>query len=208
MFNRTMEGVWQAGEAFDLVKQGPSKWPAALGVATAAAITLFVNSIWPGIVEQLASPIKADPDESWWLWGAKGLAHSLGSQYVGARDFINATLAGSSEASMGLMGALFKAGLDVNRDIFQKKNPFAENHLGALIQHGTTLVGMLTGMSPTQIGKAGRFAYDVAYYQESEPEGPWGWLTGLRYGTLKDHSRTWEEWKRNHLWRELGAILP
>ena len=57
------------------------------------------------------------------------------------------------------------------------------------------MVGAMTGMMPQQIGRSARYIHDVEVGRE-HPHGPWEWLVGLRFGTTKGHSRTFEDYTK------------
>ena len=90
------------------------------------------------------------------------------------------------DPSVGLLTTVAKSLTDIKRD-------FSGVHVkpGNIIKHGTALAGMLTGAVPAQIGRTAQFATS-----NERPKGPWGWLVGARYGTLKHHSQTLDQWWR------------
>lgn len=158
---------------------------------------LFSYVLWPAIVEHY---VQEGPDdkESYLAAGASSLIRSEGASWPVVREFTNAILHGSDPAA-GLMGPASKAITDFARD-FGKKGPLDKDHAGRLIQDGMTLLGVLTA-TPAALGKGARFLYDVNANKE-HPETPftahepfpWGWLTGLRFGTLKRHSKSFDDW--------------
>jgi len=155
----------------------------AMKQATKVAGRLFAYVAVPAMIEELVSPLTSDQHESWGAKAAKGLAFTLSSSWVGVRDIVSAILNGR-DPSAGLLTTSYKSITDIVRDIkAPKPKP------GNIIKHGTTLAGMLTGMAPAQLGRSAEWALS-----REKPKGPWGWLVGARYGTLKGHSPTFERY--------------
>jgi hypothetical protein len=98
---------------------------------------------------------------------------------------------------VGFASTALKTLTDPIRDL-GKKAPFSREHAGKLIKDGATMLGALSSLVPAQAGRAAEFAHGVATGTE-RPKGPWGWLTGARYGTLKGHPATLNEWQKHHL---------
>jgi len=134
-------------------------------------------------------------NESWGKKAAKGVAFTLGASWVGIRDIANAILNGRDPA-VGLIGTAAKSVTDVARDL-GKPGPFNREHAGKVIKDGATLLGTLSGVVPSQVGRAAEFGHGV-FTGTERPKGPWGWMAGARYGTLKGHAKTLDEWQRHH----------
>ena len=115
------------------------------------------------------------------------------SSWIGIRDIASAMLR-NTDPSGGLITTAGKSITDLSRDL-QRDQPMSKQHAGALLQHGTTAFGALTGLTNAQEGKAARFIYNYATGQE-KPKGPWGTAVGTRFGTLKHHSATFEDWMK------------
>lgn len=184
LMNRQVETVWRAGNALDLVKEG--EHAEALAQVPKLAGRLFAYVIAPAMIEELVSPMTNDKKESWGKTAAKSLLFTLSSSWVGARDIVSAALNGR-DPSAGLLASFYKSGTDAFRDFTAPKQK-PEN----IIKHSTQLIGMLTGLVPAQVGRTVEFGYGVNKGTE-RPKGPWGWLVGTRYGTLKGHSPTLED---------------
>lgn len=91
-----------------------------------------------------------------------------------------------------MLGTAYNEVLKMAKDS-KKDMPMSKANAGKLIQDGAGLVGILTGLTTLPLGKAGRFIHDVNAGIE-HPKGPWGWIVGMRHGTLKGHSSTFENW--------------
>ena len=188
IFNRQVETVWRAGQAIDLAKAG--NHTEAMAEAKNVAGRLFAYVIAPAMIEELVTPLTDKDHDSWGKKAAKSLLFTLSSSWAGVRDVVNAAL-NKRDPSVGLLTTYAKSVTDFLRDFEAKRGTKPEN----VIKHGTQLSGMLTGITPAPIGRAAEFGYKVKTGQE-RPRGPWGWLVGLRYGTLKGHSSTLEDWMK------------
>lgn len=185
LFNRQVETIWRAGEATKLAKQGQKA--EAMAQVPKIAGRLFAYVIAPAIIEELVTPLASEKGESWGKVAAKALTFTLSASWVGVRDIVSAIL-NHRDPSVGLLSTVAKSGTDMVRDL-SAKHPKPGN----IIKHGTQLSGMLTGMTPAPIGRAAEFALST-----ERPKGPWGWLVGMRYGTLKHHSQTFEQYMKGH----------
>ena len=187
IMNRQAELIWNAGTMLGHVKEGEMK--AAMAKVPAVSAQLFAYVLFPALVEEMVSPLASSDNESWGKKAAKGIAFTLGGSWVGVREIAHALLRGDDPA-VGLYSTAFKTVTDLGRD-FGKKQPFNREHAGRIIQDAATLGGLATGGMPEQVGKAARFGYGVHAGIE-HPKGPWGWLVGARFGTLKHHSSTFQ----------------
>lgn len=194
--NRQMEALWRSGEMLGEAKEGNRD--AAMKMVPYVTGSLFALTIWPAIVEELVSPTEKHGDRENWLehW-AKAGAYTLSSGFPGIRDLVHAALYGTDPTiGMGVTGA--KQLFNVYRDV-GKREPLSPQHAQRLIQDSAGLVAMLTGYVTHPIGNATAFGFGVHEGTE-HPNGPWGWLTGLRYGTLRHHSSTFTNWWENKPW--------
>lgn len=192
--NRQYEMVWKSGEMLDLVKQGDKA--EAMKQVKGRTAELWAYVLAPAIIEELVSPLSNDEHESWGVKAAKGLTFTLGASWIGIRDLANAVLHGRDPA-LGLSTTALKSVTDVFRDLAKDK-PLSKAHAGKLVKDATTLLGTSTGLAPAQVGKVAQFGVGVATGQE-RPKGPWGWMTGARFGTLDKHPKTFDEWQRHHI---------
>jgi hypothetical protein len=190
IMNRQMETLWKAGEAVDLAKE--KEFKAAMATVPALTASLFAYAVWPAIVEHLVSG-EGDEKDSWAKTAALAMTRTAASSWVGVRDAMNWLLLGY-DPQFGLAGTAMKELLSVYKDL-GKDHPFRKDHAGKLIQDGAAFVGATTGLVPAQIGRVGRYVHDVNVGLE-HPRGPWAWLTGLRFGTTKDHSTTFERYMK------------
>lgn len=185
LMNRQVETIWRAGDVVGLVKEGQHKQ--AMLEATKVSGRLFAYVVVPAMIEELVTPLSSDEHESWAKKAAKGLAFTLSSSWVGVRDIVSAALNGR-DPSAGLLSTAYRDFTNVFSEFGKTKH-----NAGVIIKNATALAGALTGMVPAQAGKSGQFVQGVVSGKE-QPSGPWGWLVGLRYGTLKKHSGTFKEY--------------
>lgn len=184
LFNRQVETLWKAGEALDLAKE--SRHAEAMKLGTEVAGRMFAYVIAPAMIEELVTPLASDSKESWGMKAAKGLTFTLSSSYVFVREIVNGMLNGRDPAA-GLLTTSSKSLSDMYRDLSAiRPKP------GNVIKHGATLAGMLSGMMPAQVGRSAEFLAG-----KEKPKGPWGWAVGLRYGTLQNHSQTFDQWRKH-----------
>ena len=194
IMNRQYEMLWKAGEAVGDAKAG--NYHEAMQRAPELTSMLFAYVLAPALIEEMVTPLASSDNESWGKKAAKGLAFTLGASWVGVRDVANAILNGR-DPSVGLLSTAFKTLTDPLRDL-GKQAPFSKEHAGKLVKDGATAFGALTGVVPAQVGRVAEFGVGVQTGTE-RPKGPWGWLTGARYGTLKGHPATLQEWQKHHL---------
>lgn len=194
IMNRQYEMVWKAGEMLGEAKAG--EYRAAMQRAPELTSMLFAYVLAPALIEEMVTPLISDDKESWGKKAAKGLAFTLGASWIGVRDVANAMLNGR-DPSVGLLSTAGKTVTDVVRDL-SKDKPFNKTHAGKLVKDAATLMGALSGVVPAQVGRVAQFSHGMIQGTE-RPKGPWGWMTGMRYGTLDRHPKTFAEWQRHHL---------
>lgn len=193
IMNRQYELLWKSGEALGMAKEG--NYADAMAKAPELTSMLFAYVLAPALIEEMVTPLISDEKESWGKKAAKGVGFTLGASWVGVRDVASAILNGRDPAA-GLLGTSWATISNFARDL-NKKDPLGKAHAGKVVQDGATLLGALTGAVPAQVGKSTRFGLGVATGAE-RPKGPWGWLTGLRFGTLDKHPGSFQEWQRHH----------
>lgn len=182
IMNRQAEMVWNAGDAIGAVKDG--EYAKAMAKIPAISSQMFAYVIAPAIIEQLVTPQNSKSGDSWEEKAAKGLAFTLGASWVGVRDFTSFLTSGY-DPSVGIASSAYNTAANFARDM-EKNQPFGRQHAGKLIQDASALTGLATGLVPEQVGRTARFGYGVAEGTE-HPRGPWQWLVGARYGTLRGH---------------------
>jgi hypothetical protein len=193
IMNRQAELVWKTGDAFGLVKDGEYK--EAMSKVPGISAMMFAYVLAPALIEEMVTPLVSDDKESWGKKAAKGVGFTLGASWVGVRDIASATLNGR-DPSAGLISTAYQQVSNLARD-WGKKQPMNKEHAGKLIQDSVSVFGTATGLTPAQLGRSARFGFGVGAGTE-HPKGPWGWLVGMRYGTLDKHSKTFEEWRKHH----------
>lgn len=184
ILNRQYELMWKSGDTLGLVKKG--EYTEAAKKVPELTWGLFSYILFPALIEELVSPITNDEKESWGKKAAKGLVKGVSSSWVGIRDIATAALSGH-DPSAGLLSTTFKSATDLYRDL-AKDHPLSKQHAGAIIQHGATAFGALTGLTNAQEGKAARFIYDYTA-GNVKPKGYGQWWHGLRYGNLKEFKK-------------------
>lgn len=194
IMNRQYEMLWKSGEMLDMIKDGDKS--AAMKAGAGLTASLFAYVLAPAIIEELVQPQQSQPGDSWGKKAAKGLTFTLAASWIGIRDLANAILNGR-DPTIGLLGSQFKPVTDTFRDL-AKDQPLSKAHAGKLIRDATTLAGVSTGLVPAQAGRVAQFTYGVGQGTE-RPKGPWGWMTGMRYGTIDKHPKTFQEWQRHHI---------
>ena len=191
--NRQLEMLWRAGEMTrDAKTEGG--WESAKKHVPAIAATLFASVIAPAIIEEIISPT-GGPDAKKEGLGTKifkGGAYTLASGLPGIRDFVHGVLYGTDPTPGGMAVTGARMAENVYRDVW-KKQPTSPAHAQRMIKDSAGLAAMLTGIVTQPMGNVAAFQYGVAHGTE-RPKGPWGWLVGSRYGTLKGHSSTFENW--------------
>ena len=195
VMNRQYELMWRAGETVDMIKNKGGSYEDAMKQGAQHTAMLFAYVLAPALIEEMVTPLVSNDNESWGKKAAKGIAFTLGASWVGVRDIASAMLNGR-DPSVGLFSTAYKTISDIGRDL-SKNQPLSKEHAGKIIRDGATLMGTLTGVVPGQIGKTAQFSQGVAVGKE-RPKGPWGWMVGSRFGTLKNHSGTFQEWQRHH----------
>jgi hypothetical protein len=185
ILNRQAELLWQAGETAGLVGKG--QFGAAMAKIPGLAGQLFAYVLFPAMVEEAVSPLTTSDQESWGVKAGKALAGTLASSWVGVRDIAHFLLSGQ-EPAVGLLTTAYGTVRRVAQDVEKGPSP-------KLLQDGAALAGTLTGLVPEQVGRTARFLAG-----EERPKGPWGFLVGLRYGTLKGHASTFENWMQGRNW--------
>ena len=192
--NRQMEMAWRAGEMLrDRKEEGG--WEAAKAHVPAITASLFAAVIAPAIIEELVSPV-GGPDAKHEGWGTKIVKdgfYTLASGLPGVRDFVHGILTGTDPTPTGLWKTAAGGVQNVYRDLFSKKDPWSKEHAQRLIKDTAGPLAMMSGKVTQSMGNVAAFGYGYAKGQE-HPKDPWGWLTGLRYGTLKHHSASFSDW--------------
>ncbi len=186
--NRQMETLWRAGEMLKLAD--PAQRKAGMAAAAAFGAGTFAYMIWPAVVESLVSPMPSEPQDSALKRALKQQVFTEGATLPVVRDLTNALLE-AKDPAVGLMSTELKSLVDMYRD-FGKREPFSPLHAQKMIRDAGELTGALTG-TPQQLFKEGSAAYGLHAGTE-RPRGPWGWLTLGRFGTLKGHSATVEDY--------------
>ena len=142
------------------------------------------------------SPPQGGPDAKHEGWGTKIVKdgfYTLASGLPGVRDFVHGILTGTDPTPTGLWKTAAGGVQNVYRDLFSKKDPWSKEHAQRLIKDTAGPLAMMSGKVTQSMGNVAAFGYGYAKGKE-HPKDPWGWLTGLRYGTLKHHSASLPDW--------------
>lgn len=181
LLNRQVETIWKAGEAIGKAKEGDRA--EALKDGKDVVWRIIAYAVVPTVIEELVTPQLSDSHESFLVKAAKAVLFTGSASWVFARDIVNAML-NNRDPSAGLLSTVLKAPVDEVRDMSSVRlKP------GTVIKHSTQLAGILAGIMPAQVGRSSAFLVS-----KEHPKGPWGWMVGLRYGTLDKHSPTFEKW--------------
>ena len=194
MLNRQAELVWKAGDALGVTKQ--FTWDEAKKAIVPVSAGTFATILAPAIIEQLVSPIQFKPDDSKAKKYAAILGKDLSSSWLVARDVANWMIEGRDPA-LGLYSTAFHELGDIFKDTWKtstQRQKMSKEQASKIIKDSAGFAGLLGGF-PLAAGKAGQFVYGT-HVGDQHPQGPWGWVTGLRYGTLAGHSPTAEQWWR------------
>lgn len=184
VMNRQVETLWKAGEVLKLAKSGQHS--AAMKASAGVIAGAFAYSVWPAIVENWVSPMPSNPNDSEMKKAAKAVAFTAGASWVGVRDLVNGIL-DARDPDVGLATTEGRMLFDFIRD-WGKKEPLTPMHAQKMIRDAGGMAGAFAGV-PAQIAKVASFGYGLAKGTE-HPRGPWGWLVGARYGTIRGHSPT------------------
>lgn len=190
MLNRRAEVIWRASDALGVT--GNHTWAQAKAEIQPIVAGLFSTVLFTAFIEQMVSPITFNRDDSNGWKAAKMLAKDQSAGLVVARDVVNWLVEGH-DPSLGLYTTAFHEFGDVFKDL--RPHKFSKENAGKIIKNSAAFLGVVTGRIPLAVGKAGEFAYGTAIGHE-HPRGPWGWASGLRYGTLRGHSPTFERWRK------------
>ncbi len=193
MLNRRAEVVWRAADALGVT--GDHTWAQAKAEIRPIAAGLFSTVFFTALVEQLVSPIHFKQDDSNAKKAALALAKDQSAGFVVARDVANWMIEGR-DPSLGLYSTAFHEFGDAIKDTAKaatQRQKMSKEQAGKIIRDSAAFAGIMSGMVPMAVGKAGQFVHGTAVGIE-HPKGPWGWAAGLRYGTLAGHSPTVEQW--------------
>lgn len=89
-----------------------------------------------------------------------------------------------------------KMAMDVARDLHKPSKLLTKQGAGNTIKHTFALVGAASGLTNAQEGRTLEFLQRYSAGLE-HPKGPWGALVGTRYGTLKGHAGTLDQYVRS-----------
>jgi hypothetical protein len=194
MFQKQYEMAWKARDAYGLAKEGEIK-EATKRIPELAS--LFVSYVViPALIEELVTPYTNSEKDSWGAKIAKTLTFGVTSSMVGVRDFFHGFI-NVRDPQAGLLGTMFKTISDVGRDIGRGPQAFkSPDRQARMITHAMSLFGLLTGLTNASQGKMLEYFWRVQNNLE-RPKGPWEVGAGLRYGTTKGHSKTFEEYLRH-----------
>jgi hypothetical protein len=195
MMQRQYEMGWKAKDMWkDVLGSGSGDAEMATRHAPDLVKGLFSYIIAPAVIEEMVSPYTSKEKESWGAKAAWTLAFGLSSSWIGVRDFVHG-LVNLQDPQAGLIGTSMKMAMDVARDIHKPSKLFTKQGAGNTIKHTAALVGATTGLTNAQEGRTLEFLQRYLAGLE-HPKGPWGALVGTRYGTLKGHAGTLDEYAR------------
>lgn len=180
ILNRQYEMGWRAKDALGMAAEGDIK--GAVSQVPKIAGMFFSYVIFPAMVESAVQGEIFNKDP-WPEKVAKALAFGLSSSWIGVRDALGALIYGH-DPSLGLFNTSINTIGNVFRDV-KNINKMGRQKAGMVWQHANTALGLLTGWSNAQIGKTGRYLYNVKQGLE-RPKGFLDLQHGLRFGTGKE----------------------
>lgn len=188
MQQKQYELAWKAKDTLKGDTKTPFQWGPDLVKG------LFSYIIAPAVIEELVTPISDDNHKH--TWGRKAattLGLGISSSLIGVRDVIHSIMAGR-DPQMGLMNTTAKPFSDIVRDL---KRPMSKDTAAKTLKDTFALTGVLTGLTNAQEGRAAEYLY--RYYNGMEkPKGPWDVAIGMRYGKTDKHSRSLDQWLKQH----------
>lgn len=194
ILNRQYEMAWKAKDLAGETKRGevsPADFAKRSGVL-AGMLTAYI--IAPSIIEELVSPLPAKEDEGPGEKISKMLAFSVASSWIGIRDIAHFAIAGFNPSGIGVAGPAMTTTRDVINDLSSREGKaFDETNVGRSLKHLAILSGMLTGIPNAQIGRWAQLAWEYSIDKDA-PDDFWTWAVALRFGQLKGHSRTPDEY--------------
>ena len=199
MMNHHAEMVWRTGEAIGLAKAGD--YGAAKAQAGKVMSQLIPYVIIPAVIEQMVQPMGHTDKDSWAWYLTKAQLSFLAGGWTGVRDIARAVFEGG-EPTFGLAPTAMQHLWAFARDL-EAKHAFDPANRSKLLDGAAHTMGALVGI-PEQFGRTARFLYDWEEGRQ-KPHGPWGWLEGLRYGQIKGHSQTLDDYMAP-LYGEKGRV--
>lgn len=192
IYNRQYDTAADIADEFKLLGKGQFTDAAKRGpYVVAKTLSYFVM---PALVEHLISPETNAKHEAWDEYAGKFVLSAAGASIVGARDLVYAIL-NNKDPTLGVGSDIAKSLFtDPIRDLRSPKR-FTKQWAGKFLKDMTVMSGVAAGIGSTTLGNMGRYTMDYLNGLE-HPRGPWDWMTGLRYGTNKGHSRSAQQWLR------------
>jgi hypothetical protein len=186
VMNRQMETIWKAGKTMGMVKD--ENYKTAMATVPGLAGSFFAYSIWPAIVEHMVEPPPSKDDEPLAWTALKQGIYSHAASWPIVRDLASAMVY-ERDPQFGLAGTAGRMGVNELRDLYKVYNDIKDSgqlddaHAAKLIQDSAMFVGLLTGAPGGQVGRTGKFIWNVNTGRE-EPEDPWEWMEGAWRGKI------------------------
>ena len=189
---------WLMKDALGLAQEG--SYAEGLSKLQKGMLYAFTAGVLPAIIDTKVSEDAVDKANSWGHYLSKLVLSSVGSSFLGVRE-IMAAIVDHREVEGGPLGIL-NSFANVGKDLYPDKqgrvavaNPAK---VGLFLRHSSDAIGTLTGVTNAQVGKSAEYTWNY-FHNREHPNGPWQAYMGLRYGTQKGHSRSFDDWVKQEL---------
>lgn len=193
ILNRQYEMAWRANDALHGVETHGVGAGARAVPYLVGALMSYV--IFPALIEELVTPLPHDKQDGWATTAAKGLVKGVSGSWIGVRDIAHGILS-SRDPSAGLLSTAGQTIYNFVKDMKTGSEAWTQRNAGRTLRHTIAGFGLLTGLTNEQMGKWAQLATNYLTGRE-KPKSTWEWLAGFRYGTLRGHSRSFDEYKRS-----------
>jgi hypothetical protein len=178
VYNRFYKMSWQAKDLGQGTVRGeiaPKEFmKGASDLTSDFMMYIVVPSLVEGYVAEAALTGDWD-DKGWGEFIAHSMIHTISASVPLVRDVVHAVTSGHDPAA-GLLGASYKGITDFTRQIGKE-----EIDPGKAIQAANTLLGVMFGLSSTQLGRWQKFVYNYTTGQE-DPQTMGDWYRVFRTG--------------------------
>jgi predicted protein tyrosine phosphatase len=189
IYNRQYDTVADMMDEFKMLGKG--QFSAAAERAPVVVGKVLSYYVMPVLIEQMLTPYTNKQHEAWGTWLAKFVGAAVGTPIVGARDLVYSML-NHQAPTFGIAGDIGKAAYNPIEDMVSKKR-FTKPWVGRFMKDMTVASGVFMGIGSATLGNMEKYITDYFLGLE-HPRGPWDWMTGLRYGSNKNHSRSAAQW--------------
>jgi len=190
MFNRQYEAAWRAKDAYKIAVNpqlmGQVDRSMAYTHARKAAMLLVTSVIAPAIIEEMASPIPTDEDESYWWWGSKMIASEFSSGIPIVRDIVHA-LIWHQDPTMGIIPVGGQRVKELMNDVAKvSEDGITEENAGKLVKDVISGIAITKGWTNETEANFVKGLIDV-YNEQQSPEGIKEWTRLITKGDVAKH---------------------